>query len=143
MGFDYCHLGGEENEINYINKFKELYSNGVLIPEGIIIHFKMIPDSEITHVWRGGQQGPFNFDRAVRISWIKEILENRNKRVVKYNLKKRSVYFLSEKIGKRTYWAVRCIYEKHNKQYRFLTAFLLKPKQREKYLKWPNYNFKK
>lgn len=144
MGFDYFHLGGEENEAEYIKKFKELYSGGILIPEGIVVHFKMVPDKEITHVWRGGKQGPFNFDRAVRIGWIKEILEKQDKRVVKYNSEKRNIYFISEKIGKRTYWAIRCYYEKNLGQHRFLTAFLIRPDQRKFYLdNWPDYNFSK
>lgn len=122
MGFDYFHLGGEENEIEYVEKFKELYSASIIIPEGMEVFFQLIPDTEITHVWRGGKQGPFNLARATRISWIKEVLTNKERRIVKYNSKKRCIDFVA-KIGKTCY-VVRCIHEKEKKRYRFLTSFV-------------------
>lgn len=143
MGFDFCCYGGEENETEYIKKFKEMYSNGINIPEGKLIVFKFVPDTEITHTWRGGKQGNFKKFRAQRICWIKEILEKKEIRSIKYNTKNQNIYFiLNKKVG-QWYWAVRCIIEKNSKRIRFLTSFPLTPAQKNKYSKWPEYFFDK
>jgi hypothetical protein len=140
MGFDYFSLGGEENEIEYIKKFKKLYSSSIKIPEGMEIFFKLIPDSEITHVWRGGKQGKFNLARAARIGWIKEVLIKQEKRIVKYIPKKRCIDFVA-KVGKTCY-VVRCIYEKQNRRYRFLTSFI-KGRNVKSYNNYPDFDFSK
>jgi len=140
MGFDYFSLGGEENEAEYIKKFKELYSSSIIIPEGMEIFFKLIPDSEITHVWRGGKQGPFNLGRAARIGWIKEILTKKEKRVIKYVPQKRCIDFVA-KLG-RTCYVVRCVYEKRNRKYRFLTSFVIGSSMK-KYNNYPDFYFSK
>ena len=142
MVFDYYCLGGEENEIEYIKKFKEIYSQSIIIPEGIEVHFRLTPDSNITHVWRGGNQGKFNLARAVRIGWIKEILIKKEKGVViKYIREKRCIDFVG-KVNK-TYYVVRCIYEKKNKRLRFITAFIIKGKSINKYSNYPDCDFRK
>jgi len=140
MGFDYYHLGGEENEADYIEKFKEIYNGSIVIPEGIEIFFVLVPDSEITHIWRGGKQGPFNQARAVRISWIKEVLLKKEKRIIKYIPQKRCVDFITQ-VGK-TCFVVRCVYEKKNNRYRFLTSFIKGGKITD-YCKYPDFDFDK
>lgn len=139
MGFNYFFYGGEKNEALYIQKFKELYSEDIITPENIIVYFDLRIDQNITHVWRGGKKGPFSQARASRIGWIKEILENHATRIIKRDYQNEHIFFVSHKISKCTYYMVICKYRKAKQKYRFETGFILHWKQREKYLKLPDF----
>lgn len=139
MGFDFICLGGEENEEEYINKFKTFYQNDIITPEGLVVCFNLSNPADITHIWRGGKQGKFNKGRAMRIQWIQEILTKQEKRAIK-SISKNKIIFLSHKIGKNTYYATVCVYAPKATKYRLITAYLLTSQQVKKYLRFPNFS---
>lgn len=144
MGFDYFFPGGEENEIEYIKKFKELYGDEMFAPEGFAV-FCPKDDEDIKHIWRGGKKGlkKFNLGRAARIGWIKEIIKKTEVRVIKKNPYNRDIYFVSKKISKGTYYVVRCRYIKGKNKLRLYTAHLVSYNQVEEYGKWNDFIFPK
>ncbi len=140
MGFDYFDLGGEENEAEYIKKFKELYSGEMFAPEGFAV-FCGSNDEDIKHIWRGGKKGlrKFNKGRAARIGWIKEIINKSEARKVKKNPYNGHIYFVSQKISKGTYYVVRCRYIKSKNTLRVYTAHLVTHYQAKEYEKWEDF----
>lgn len=129
MWFDWFDLGGEENEAEYIQKFRELYSEEILTEEGFTV-FCPNEDEDIKHVWRGGINGgrKFNKGRAVRIGWIKEIIMKTEKRKIKVSPKNKQIYFVSV-ISKGTYYVVRGRYIKSKNKIRIFTAHLVSHEQ--------------
>ncbi|MBU4360846.1 hypothetical protein KKA66_03285 [Patescibacteria group bacterium] len=144
MGFDYYDIGGEESETEYIKKFKEIYCEEMITPEGFNV-FCANNDGDIKHIWRGGKKGSmeFNKGRATRIGWIKEVVENSEKRTIKQNPYNKHIYFVSKKISKGTYYVVRCRYIKSKNKLRVYTAHLVSNQQIQVYMKWNNYYFEK
>jgi len=144
MGFDWFDFGGEENEAEYIIKFRELYSEEMATPEGFAV-FGPLDDEDIKHIWRGGLNGErkFNKGRAVRISWIKEVVTKTENRIIKTNPSNKQIYFISKKITKGIYYVVRCRYIKSKNKLRIFTAHLVSHKQVQEYKKWDEYVFPK
>lgn len=130
MGFDHCEYEGEED---YIQEFIALYGDGLTTPEGWSVKFSLHRRA-IVHTWRGGKGGPFRKGRAVKIRWIGEVISNAESRCVKYDPSNESVHFLSEKIGKNSYYCVVCKKTKDNKLL-FTTAFPIDAKRRENKIK--------
>ena len=144
MGFDWLDFGGEQNEAEYILKFKELYDNEMIAPEGFSV-FCASNDEDIKHIWRGGIKGPkkFYLGRAARISWIKEVVEKSEVRKIKICPNSGHIYFVSKKISKGTYYVVRCRYIKSKNKLRVYTAHLVNHNQAQEYIKWEDFNFPK
>jgi hypothetical protein len=133
MSFNHLYYPEEKD---YIDKFKELYSNNILTPEGYCIYFKK-EERDIIHFWRGGKGGDFNKQRASKIQWIGEILGKKDLRVVKINPKNnQEIYFICTKQRKK--YVIRCR-NKSNNYFFCYTAYPIKPTQLQSYLKWDNF----
>ncbi|MFA5755135.1 MAG: hypothetical protein WC909_02090 [Candidatus Paceibacterota bacterium] len=125
-------------EKDYIDKFKEFYSDNILTPDGYIIYFNTTKDSHITHFWRGGKGGDFKKQRAAKIGWIKEILENDQSRVVKVNPNNvQQIFFICTENHKQ--YVIRCKNNKNNYLFCY-TAYPITTKQCQRYLKWDNFS---
>jgi len=123
-------------EKDYIDKFIELYSNNILTPEGYIIYFRL-EEINIVHFWRGGRRGCFNKQRAAKIQWIKEVLENNKIRSIKVNpKKKKEIYFIC--IEKNKKYVIRCAITSDN-YFLCFTAYPINAKQFQLYSKWDNF----
>jgi len=133
MSFNHLYYPEEKD---YIDKFKELYSSNIVTPEGYVVYFKT-EEKDIAHFWRGGKGGNFNKQRASKIQWIREILENKELRIAKINPKDhQEIYFIC--IEKRKKYVIRCR-NKFTNYFFCYTAYPIKSSQLQSYLKWDNF----
>ncbi len=109
------------SEIDYIERFCEIYKDEIITPDGFRIICKY-PKETAKHFCRGGDKKQFQAGRAYRIEWGKDILLNPKERKVLLDNKTNNLIFFYE--NGRVAYAVICSPQK-NGQLNLVSGFIV------------------